>query len=466
MLASPVAGAERELIHNAGFSPDGIGYLVFDLQAGEVVRSHQPHTSFIPASLVKLATVLAALEVLGPDHRFRTPVLAQPEADGLHLHLSGGGDPVFVQEHLSTLAGSLAKTIAGRPVGRFTFDEALLPSFPQIDPSDDGLKPYNPPISALSVNFNRQSLRWFRDEQSRVMRVMLRPSLDHALAGIAPAPMPDGRSIRAIDGLQTVYLLDPKVPSAGERQVTVRQPALRTAALLRHYAVRHGVLMPAPERLPVPPAGAEPLAAYQSRPLLEIAEDLLKYSNNLSAELVGLATARALQGDVPNLSDSAAVIRDWLVRTVPQAEGAEWGLENQSGLSGDARATPAAMLALLRYGADRRYPVPATLADAGAEQRPFLSLLREPLWGRNDADIRLFSKSGTMFYTRGQAGLFYGASGREMLFVLMHTDFEARRRYESNPMRFTAAVQTAARVWLGRARGLEYNLLRHWIDTL
>ena len=476
-FARPSVAAEPALIRSAGFAESDVGYVVFDRQTGQMVESHRPHKAFIPASLVKIATALAALEVLGPDHRFRTSVLARPLGEGLHLHLSGGGDPVFVQEDLSALAAGLVAKAAGRPVVRFTYDEALLPAIPQIDPSDDGLKPYNPPVSALSVNFNRQSLRWFRDEESRALRVMLRPDLDYAGAGVAAVRPEDGRSIRVVEGLRTLYLLDPKVPSAGQRQVAVRQPALHTAALLRLYAGRRGLVLPEPERLPVPPAGFTPLAVHESRQLLEIAQGMLEYSNNLSAELVGLATARALRGDVPSLAASAAIVQDWLAQRVPQintqaetrAGDRALAFQNLSGLSGAARATPASMLALLRYGGEQRYATPPELlSEAGAERaavQPFLSLLREIPWGRNDPDIQLFSKSGTMFYTRGQAGMVRGASGRELLFVLMITDFEARQRFESSPKRFTRPVQMAARGWLDRARRLERSVLLHWIAT-
>ncbi len=459
------AGSERALIRDAGFRDTDVGYVVYDLQAGQVVRSHLPDQPFIPASMVKIATVLVALEVLGPDHRFRTRVLTQRTGEGVHLHLAGGGDPVLVQENVHGLARALATALTSRELIRFTYDESLLPSVPQIDASDDGLKPYNPPVSALSVNFNRQWLRWTRDETSRAMLVTLRPGLDHAVAGIAARPLGDGRSIQAIDGLRTVYLLDPKVPSAGQRQVAVRQPALRTAAMLRAYAAREGLLLPPPEPLPVAPAGAAVIVTHESRPLLEIAEDLLKYSNNLSAELVGLATARALRPNVPELSAGAAVVSDWLRQAAPAVIARGWSVPNQSGLSGSARVTPSALLALLRYAAGRQYPQPETAADGEVEVEPrsFLSLLREPRWAEKDDDVEVRGKSGTMFYARGNAGVLRGASGKPMLFVLMHNDLDARQRYESDPARFTAPVQIAARVWLARARRLEESILLHWV---
>lgn len=467
------AGSERALVRDAGFADTEVGYIVYDLDTSRVLRSHLADQAFIPASMVKLATALAALEVLGPDHRFRTRVLAVPVAGGVHLHLSGGGDPVLVQENLDRLAESLVVPLAGRPVVRFTFDDGTLPFVPQIDPGDDGLKPYNPPISALSVNFNRQWLRWTRDPTSRALLVSLRPDLGDALAGIAPRPLPDGRSVEAVGSARLRYLLTPQVPSEGQRRVAVRAPARHAAAMLRAYAARAGVALPPPEAAKGPPAGATEIAVHESRPLLLAVRDLLDYSNNLSAELIGLATARALNPKTRTLAEGAAAVRAWLDRTVPAVTRAGWQTVNQSGLSGRTRATPRALLELLRFASGRSYaPPPEWQAQEGegkasqaGEPVPFLALLRPPSWVE-DRDTDLGGKSGTMYYARGQAGVLTAASGRRVLFVLMHTDLAARGAYEANPARFRAPVQIRARAWLARAKRLEQQILEYWVASL
>jgi serine-type D-Ala-D-Ala carboxypeptidase/endopeptidase (penicillin-binding protein 4) len=456
-LTADLSTAETELIQASGFAPGEFGYLVLDPATGETLRSHQPNTVFIPASMIKIGTALAALEVLGPEHRFRTTVMAKPVAGGLHLHLSGGGDPVLVQEDLDALADALVVPVAGRPVVRFTFDDTRLPFVTQIDPSDDGIKPYNPPISALSVNFNRQWLRWSRDETSRAMVVRLLPGLGDALAGLAPKRTDDGRSISSLGQSPMVYLLDPLVPSAGQRRIAVRQPALRTAAMLRAYAARAGLALPEPIVQAVEPAGAEPVAAHESRAMLEIAVDLLKYSNNLSAELIGLASAQKLKPGVRSLASGAAVVRGWLGKTIPDVTRLGWQSANQSGLASQTRVTPAALLALLQFANARRY---------GPEQMPFSVLLRETEFASQGAGGKLHAKSGTMFYARGQAGQLLTASGRPLLFVLMHTDFASRSGYEGNARRYKAPVQIRANGWLRRARVAERAILEYWAKTL
>ena len=459
--STEVATSEAAAIRAFGFNQNSFGYILFDPATGTELRSHQASRAAIPASMVKIATALAALEVLGSDHKFKTKVVAKPVAGGLHLHLSGGGDPVLVQENLAALAQSLLSSVDGQPVVRFTYDDTRLPFVTQIDPSDDGIKAYNPPISALSVNFNRQWLRWHRDEASRAVMVSLRPNLGHALAGLAPSRLNDGRSItsRAItsrSGLPSVYLLDPKVPSAGQRRIAVRQPALRTAAMLRAYAAQVGLALPTPVVQTVEPVGARTVAVHESRPMLEIAVDLLEYSNNLSAELIGLATAQKLHPGVASLASGATVVRDWLSHNIPDVTRLGWQSANQSGLASETRVTPASLMAMLRFADARRY---------GVLQTPFATLMPEPRFAARDPRIALRVKSGTMFYARGLAGQLRGASGKPLLFVLMNTDFAQRAGYERNDKRYTGNVQIRANSWLRRARNAERAILAYWAKT-
>ncbi len=448
------SGIEYDLIRNAGFAPANVGFVLFDPRSNTIVTQFQADKAFIPASMIKLGTALAALDVLGPDFRFQTAVVAKAERSGaMQLHLVGGGDPVLVQEDLQELARKLAVSLAGRKIARFGYDDAYLPYVQQIDPKDDALKPYNPPVSALSVNFNRQWLRWRRDDVTRAMAVRLLPDLGDARAGIAAARSDDGRSIQSFGRAPVVYLLDPLVPSAGQRRIAVLQPALRTAAMLRDFAARAGLDLPPPVAEAKFSPNAEAVAVHTSRPLLDIATDLLEFSNNLSAELIGLTTARKLQPDVDSLASSAAAVRMWLDRVAPDVTRNGWSSLNQSGLNSGARVTPNAFLALLRYASARSY---------GPEQLTFPQLLHERDFAQKDAGVSLRAKSGTMFYSRGLVGELRGASGRPLLFVLMQTDFAARARYEADPMRYTAPVQIRANAWLREARALEAAILSQW----
>jgi serine-type D-Ala-D-Ala carboxypeptidase/endopeptidase (penicillin-binding protein 4) len=68
--------------------------------AGRTLFEQNPDTPVVPASTEKLVTAVTALEVLGPDTRFRTSVVATaPAAAGGvvqgDLWVVGGGDPLL-----------------------------------------------------------------------------------------------------------------------------------------------------------------------------------------------------------------------------------------------------------------------------------------------------------------------------------------------------------------------------------
>src|SRR5947209_8504161 len=55
------------------------GVLVVDAQTGKAVYEHNADHLFLPASTTKLYSCAAALDALGPDHRFETPVYRRGE---------------------------------------------------------------------------------------------------------------------------------------------------------------------------------------------------------------------------------------------------------------------------------------------------------------------------------------------------------------------------------------------------
>src|SRR5262249_29454786 len=78
------------------------GVYVESLETGEPVATLNEDIAFNPASVIKLATTLAALERLGPDQKFHTDFLSTGEIDraagrlSSDLILFSGRDPAFL----------------------------------------------------------------------------------------------------------------------------------------------------------------------------------------------------------------------------------------------------------------------------------------------------------------------------------------------------------------------------------
>jgi D-alanyl-D-alanine carboxypeptidase/D-alanyl-D-alanine-endopeptidase (penicillin-binding protein 4) len=76
----------------------GFGVCVVNLQNGQVVASHAPERSLVPASSLKLLAAATALSVLGPNYRYTTDLQIQGDVDEqgiLHgnVIIKGSGDP-------------------------------------------------------------------------------------------------------------------------------------------------------------------------------------------------------------------------------------------------------------------------------------------------------------------------------------------------------------------------------------
>jgi D-alanyl-D-alanine carboxypeptidase/D-alanyl-D-alanine-endopeptidase (penicillin-binding protein 4) len=99
------------------------GVLIESLDARQTFASHNADITFNPASVMKLATSLMALVKLGPDHRYRTNVLADGVIDGAKrklegdLVIEGNSDPMFSAEDAQEVATQLSRLGISRITG-------------------------------------------------------------------------------------------------------------------------------------------------------------------------------------------------------------------------------------------------------------------------------------------------------------------------------------------------------------
>lgn len=109
---------------------------------GTVLASEAAARAVHPASVTKIATTLALLERLGPDHRFTTRLLADGEVAGDtvrgDLVVEASGDPFLVDEGAAAILRRLHALGIRRVTGRVRVRGALLFDW-QRDPEGRGL---------------------------------------------------------------------------------------------------------------------------------------------------------------------------------------------------------------------------------------------------------------------------------------------------------------------------------------
>ncbi len=434
----PLPRDDAALLGDAKIDAGSLGYLLIDAKTGAVIEARQPDQAFIPASTVKILTAVAALGILGPDHRFET-VLATNAADGTipelqgDLYLIGGGDPLLAPADLMALAERLADTGVRSIAGAFHVDRSRFPATPRINARQPDDAIYNAGISALSLDFNRRRVFW-RESDATTIDVWTSPPV-----GAAPLNVAAGRRI-------------------GQIWLPVAEPAEHGGAVFRALAGLNGVALPAPT-IRAAPTSARRIAAIESEPLVDVARAALEHSNNVVAELIGLEAARGLGERPKSLADAATATTRALTAEIGGIDWSTARLPNHSGLSAMARLTPRQTVAVLRYADGQRMEGRRfrSLLPASGWREAFENRLSEP-----ETAMRVWAKTGTMRYATGIAGYLIPQSGREAIFAIYVTDFENRAVYDALVHPRADGVEAAAEAWRRRAKTLEAEIIRRW----
>jgi D-alanyl-D-alanine carboxypeptidase/D-alanyl-D-alanine-endopeptidase (penicillin-binding protein 4) len=438
-----------------------VGYLLIDLDSGQALAELNPDLPLIPASTAKLATAVVALDVLGPEHRFRTELLARGAIDRGVLHgdliLRGGGDPLLDVADLLGLAVRLENSGIREVAGRFLIDDTALPRFAEIEPTQPPEAPYNPGIGALSVAFNRVHLAWWGGGQ--IDAAALPPLYEASFEPAPPSLLPPGGVALKRKGEGAVVW---RVADRGRRrqlaELPVKDAGLHAGYLFRQLAGAQGISLGPPLR-GVAPADAVVVAVHESVPLRYLLQDMLVYSNNMMAELIGLATAQRLGDAWGGLDAAGRLMLGHLARLMPEVDWSGAALGNLSGLDGTARLTPRQLAAIARYGWQHE-ALPALLPGGG-----WSGTLTRRFTGAGEA-LRVWAKTGTLNYGSALAGYLFPTTDRPAVFVTMVADTGKREAYDALLPYPGPSARAAAGAWLGRARGLQDALVESWLQPM
>ena len=146
----------KNTVKNSGILTKNLGIMIKADQ--QLIYGLNVKKSFVPASLTKIFTAGALLDLLPPALKFSTWFLAdkQPVGGQLtgNLYLKGGGDPAFVSESLWNLVNHLTRTHLKEVEGDLVLDDTRFDRVlrgKRLAPSD---RSYDSPVSALSFNWS------------------------------------------------------------------------------------------------------------------------------------------------------------------------------------------------------------------------------------------------------------------------------------------------------------------------
>ncbi len=442
------------------------GILIVDRGSGDVLYERNADKLFAPASTTKLYSVAAALDALGADYRFETPVVRRGELDGNgvlagDLILVGSGDLTFggrsdAAGHIvfkdsdhtyangnetaeltdpDPLGGlnELARTVASRGIqrvrGEVWVDDRL---FERAEGSGSGPSRITP----ILVNDN-------------VIDIVIRPTTPGAAAEVVCRPETAAYRLDAqVDTAAKDGGTSVEITTAGPGGIAVRgRIAAGHRPLVRIYEVenaasfarslfiealrRAGVVVDASPLVANRTSALPPFDEYkklprvavlQSPPFAESARLILKVSHNLHASTLPLLVA--VKNGKGTLGDGLRLERDFLIRAGVDAATISFG-----GGAGGSRAdytTPRATVQLLRYMRTR--------PDFAAYEQalPVLGVdgtLATAVKADSPARGKVRAKTGTLYWDNGLngtslltskalAGYMTTASGRELVLAM------------------------------------------------
>jgi len=384
-----------------------------------------------PASIMKIVTTSAALDLLGPAWTWSTPVWLQgPIVDGVlqgDLVIKGSGDPKLVLERIWLLLRRVRQMGVREIRGDIVIDRSSF-AVPDQNPGDfdnEPLRPYNARPDALLLNYRSLLATITPDAVRGVAAIAIDPPLTgvrmDAAVPLAGGPCEDWRGDLRADFSDPARVRFAGVfPLAcGEKTWAVAYADPRTYAerLLPALWVEVGGRLEGRVREGPAPTTA-PAFEIASPSLAEVVRDINKYSNNVMAQQLFL-TLGATQRGVGTFENGRAVVRRWLDEHVGGAS-VSVVLDNGSGLSREGRAS-ARLLAQVLLWAWSSPSMPELMSSfpvAGVDGT---------LKGSRPGRAHL--KTGSLRDVAGVAGYVLGTTGKRYVVVAIvnHANANAAR---------------------------------------
>ena len=364
MLSSPVLGQSEieEIIEQFnGFT----GILIKDLDCGEVLLSHNQDKLFTPASLVKIFTLLAGLEVIGGDYCYPTYLYFSSTTPGIidgSLYIKGSGDPTHSPEMIREIAQNLVNKYHIKQIsGDLVLDD---------------------------LSFQREEFLgrgWMWDDQNPLIGALV-------IRGYSAK----GKNISYYNTMTLTW---------GE--------------IFYEELLRMGIQIKGGLKIGQVKVDIKIKSIHNSVPLNNILIQMMKMSDNQSSEIVfrTLPLCTKDNDQISTIEQSIIVFSEFLKESLGMEWGEDYFVVDGCGLSEYNLLTPAQIVEAIsllyqKYGSDILNYF-ASIEERGTIKNRFLF----PLW----------AKTGSLPAASGLAGIFHTKSGRNIVFCLMENNFRGEK---------------------------------------
>ncbi|MGB5307924.1 MAG: D-alanyl-D-alanine carboxypeptidase/D-alanyl-D-alanine-endopeptidase [Arenicellales bacterium] len=449
VLFTPVpaaAGAElppelAAAIKDADFSSDGIGLFIQGVDNEKPLVALHADLFLNPASVIKLVTTAAALDMLGQGYRWSTEVMYTGNIEGHtlngDLYIRGNGDPYLTPERFWRLLNRIYIVGIHRITGDVLIDNSYFEPG-KVDYAAFDQQPYrtyNVGPNAVLVGFQATEFH-----------------LDIDTTGTDPAvkitPFPQSPRLRIINQVKLVngscnawkkrLSLETRnnagmleVVFSGNYALACKQRTLyrRVSEAQDHY--QHfflplwnqiGGSVDGKITQGIVPADAKRLLEESSISLAEAVRLVNKFSNNVMTRQILLSMGAQEFGPPGTTDKGIAAVNAWLVEH--KLDHPDLQLDNGAGLSRHARISAGLLGELLLHVYKQAYMPEfiAALPVSGYDGTMAHRFNDTPLVGH--AHI----KTGMLDFVQSMAGYVTTATGKRYVVVLLHNDKRAHTR--------------------------------------
>jgi D-alanyl-D-alanine carboxypeptidase/D-alanyl-D-alanine-endopeptidase (penicillin-binding protein 4) len=408
---------------DAGVPLDAVAIVVQEAGKPRPLFAHDAGRPLNPASVMKLVTTFAALELLGPDYRWKTEAYLDGPLDNGVLHgnlvLKGRGDPKITVEAWEAFTMALRAQGLAAVDGDLVLDRSFFAPIAHDARAFDGepLKPYNVGPDALLVNFKSVKFTFAPNAAGDATQLTAVPPLA-TVAVSAPPRLTFGDcgdwrgavGATFVDrGTSADALFAGRYPATcGEREwwVSLLDHPNYVHAMFATYFREAGGRFAGGWRDGTAPKDAAPFVTLESPPLYDVVRDVNKLSNNVMARQVFLTLATATAPPPATTARATDAVLRWLARR--NLKMPELVLDNGSGLSRAERISTGSLVRLL------------LAADASSVREEFASSLAvaamdgtvQRRFQNGTVAGQALLKTGTLEGVRAVAGYVIDAEGR------------------------------------------------------
>ena len=442
----------KQAIKTSGVPVSNLSILVADTNT--ILFQLNAEKSFNPASLTKIFTASALLDLLPPSLKFKTKFLSDHPVNNStlkgNLYLKGGGDPSFVSESLWNLVNNLSRTGVRTIEGQLILDDSRFDSKKKSTRlKTNSRAPYNAPVGALSFNWNTANI-YVRPEKQPGQSVHLH---------IDPSPLyfstiQNKTTTTKQSRKSKLDISIQKNKNLGRESLTLRgsmsfsekedliyknisYPALWTGWNTIAFLKQRGIIFKNSgnkkvtpntthtlakwknkinkDRINkgVTPTTAHGVAQWEGKTLSENVRLMMKYSSNFMVDML-VKNLAVEKGKTPgSLNEGLKIIKQHINHQLG-IPNKEYQLEEASGLSRKNRFRAMHLLKAFRYWENHSLQpeFESSFAIAGQDgtlKKRFKTTLQ----------AKMYAKTGSLNGVAGLAGFFKTPQGKKIFFILL-----------------------------------------------